>query len=41
VRVALENTISVASVLLLSEATLTEVDEPKPGAAREPELAPL
>jgi chaperonin GroEL len=30
VRIALENAISVASVLLLSEATLTEVEEPKP-----------
>jgi chaperonin GroEL len=30
VRVALENAVSVASVLLLTEATLTEVPEPKP-----------
>jgi chaperonin GroEL len=30
VRVALENAVSVASVLLLTEATLTEVDEPSP-----------
>ncbi|HSD10997.1 MAG TPA: chaperonin GroEL, partial [Candidatus Binatia bacterium] len=30
VRIALENAVSVASVLLLSEATLTEVEEPKP-----------
>ncbi len=29
VRVALENAVSVASVLLLSEATLTEIEEPK------------
>jgi len=29
VRVALENTVSVASVLLLVEATLTEIPEPK------------
>ena len=29
VRVALENAVSVASVLLLTEATLTEVPEPK------------
>ncbi len=29
VRVALENAVSVASVLLLTEATLTEVEEPK------------
>jgi chaperonin GroEL len=33
VRVALENAVSVASVLLLTEATLTEIPEPKPGAA--------
>jgi chaperonin GroEL len=42
VRVALENAVSVASVLLLSEATMTEVEEPAKGpGAREPELAPL
>ena len=29
VRLALENAVSVASVLLLTEATLTEVPEPK------------
>ncbi len=29
VRVALENAVSVASVLLLTEATLTEIPEPK------------
>jgi len=29
VRVALENAVSVASVLLLTEATLTEMEEPK------------
>ena len=29
VRIALENAVSVASVLLLTEATLTEVEEPK------------
>ncbi|MBX9945781.1 MAG: chaperonin GroEL [Reyranella sp.] len=39
VRIALENAVSVASVLLLSEATMTEVEEPKKDAAREPELA--
>jgi chaperonin GroEL len=33
VRVALENAVSVASVLLLTEATLTEVPEPKAEAA--------
>ncbi len=32
VRVALENAVSVASVLLLTEATLTELPEPKPAA---------
>lgn len=36
VRVALENAASVAGVLLLSEATLTEIEETKP----EPELQP-
>jgi chaperonin GroEL len=33
VRVALENAVSVASVLLLTDATLTELPEPKPAAA--------
>ena len=37
VRVALENAVSVASILLLTEATLTEVPEP----ARAPAAAPL
>jgi chaperonin GroEL len=32
VRIALENAVSVASVLLLTEATLTELPEPKPKA---------
>ncbi len=42
VRIALENAVSVASVLLLSEATMTEVEEPaKAAGAREPELAQL
>ena len=42
VRVALENAVSVASVLLLTEATMTEVEEPaKAAGVREPELAPL
>ena len=42
VRIALENAVSVASVLLLSEATMTEVEEPaKAVGAREPELASL
>jgi chaperonin GroEL len=35
VRVALENAVSVASVLLLTEATMTEIPEAK--AARRPE----
>ena len=39
VRIALENAVSVASVLLLSEATMTEVEEPKKDTAREPDLA--
>jgi chaperonin GroEL len=38
VRVALENAVSVASLLLLAEATLTEVPEPKPAAAAAPEM---
>ena len=41
VRIALENAVSVASVLLLSEATMTEVDDPKREIATEPDLAPL
>jgi len=36
VRVALENAVSVASILLLTEATLTEVPEPKGSEARPP-----
>ena len=32
VRVALENAVSVASVLLLTEATMTDLPEPKPEA---------
>ncbi len=36
VRIALENAVSVASVLLLTEATLTEVPEPKPPPAPMP-----
>ncbi|HEX9611745.1 MAG TPA: chaperonin GroEL [Gemmatimonadales bacterium] len=39
VRVALENAVSVASVLLLTEATLTEIPEPKLAPAGEGELA--
>jgi chaperonin GroEL len=42
VRVALENAVSVASVLLLSEATMTEIEEPKKdAAAREQDMATL
>lgn len=37
VRLALENAVSVASVLLLTEATLTEIPEPK-DSARRPDL---
>jgi chaperonin GroEL len=38
VRIALENAVSVASVLLLAEATLTEIPEPKAVPARETDL---
>lgn len=38
VRVALENAVSVASVLLLTEATMTEIPETKPEAAVEPQM---
>ena len=39
VRVALENAVSVASVLLLTEATMTEIPEEKKNSAREAEMA--
>jgi chaperonin GroEL len=39
VRVALENAVSVASVLLLTEATMTEIPEPQKERAMEPEMA--
>ena len=39
VRIALENAVSVASVLLLTEATMTEIPEDKKEQAPEPELA--
>jgi chaperonin GroEL len=39
VRTALENAVSVASVLLLTEATLTEVPEPKAKAGASPEMS--
>ncbi len=38
-RVALENAVSVASVLLLTEATMTEIPEEKKVRAAEPEMA--
>jgi chaperonin GroEL len=39
VRIALENAVSVASVLLLTEATMTEIPETRKEQAIEPELA--
>ena len=39
VRIALENAVSVASVLLLTEATMTEIPEDTKGRAAEPEMA--
>ncbi len=39
VRVALENAVSVASVLLLTEATMTEIPEERKERAPEPEMA--
>ena len=39
VRIGLENAVSVASVLLLTEATMTEIPEKKAELAREPEMA--
>ena len=38
VRIALENAVSVASVLLLTEATMTEVPEPEPARGPSPEM---
>ncbi len=38
VRIALENAVSVASVLLLTEATMTEIPEAKKEAAAESEM---
>ncbi len=38
VRIALENAVSVASVLLLTEATMTEIPEVARDRAREPEM---
>jgi Asp-tRNA(Asn)/Glu-tRNA(Gln) amidotransferase A subunit family amidase len=39
VRIALENAVSVASVLLLTEATMTEIPEAKKERSLEPEMA--
>jgi len=39
IRIALENAVSVASVLLLTEATMTEIPEDKKERATEPEMA--
>ena len=39
VRTALENAVSVAGVLLLTEATLTEVPEPEKERARNHEMS--
>ena len=38
VRIALENAVSVASVLLLTEATMTELPERKPERVSQPEM---
>jgi len=38
VRIGLENAVSVASILLLTEATMTEIEEPKAAAAAAPEM---
>ena len=39
VRIALENAVSVASVLLLTEATMTEIPEPEKHPPASPEMA--
>jgi chaperonin GroEL len=39
VRIALENAVSVATLLLLTEATMTEIPEPQKERAAEPEMA--
>jgi chaperonin GroEL len=39
VRIALENAVSVASVLLLTEVTMTEIPEPRREAGLQPEMA--
>jgi chaperonin GroEL len=38
-RIALENAVSVASTLLLTEATMTEIPEPRPSQSAGPEMA--
>ena len=38
VRTALENAVSVAGILLLTEATLTELPEPKPDTSPAAEM---
>lgn len=38
VRIALENAVSVASTLLLTEATMTEIPEPRPAQSAPPEM---
>lgn len=38
VRIALENAVSVASVLLLTEATMTDLPEPKPESSTVPDM---
>ena len=39
VRIALENAVSVAGILLLTEATMTEIPEDKKEQAAEPNIA--
>jgi chaperonin GroEL len=39
VRIGLENAVSVASVLLLTEATMTEIPEKRESSAASPEMA--
>jgi chaperonin GroEL len=39
VRIALENAVSVASILLLTEATMTDLPEPKPEAPSAPDMS--
>jgi len=39
VRIALENAVSVASVLLLTEATMTDLPEPKSEAPAAPDMS--